>query len=359
MTEGRDRRSQRGSRIESGNYRLYLVIRHAGLAGFVAHIGFIPLFWWLNVPVLALFNIVSVAIWGIARWRNERGEHALAIVMLTVEVIGHAVLATLYLGWHSGFPHYLVTLITFVMFNYRISDRLVALQAIGIVLIYAGLFTWTQHGGWVALPASWLAWLQFGNILVSFLTLALVSFYFRAASMHSVRALQELAHTDQLTRLPNRHRLWERLEGERLRSEHEGRSFVLILADIDHFKAINDEFGHEAGDRVLCHLGEVLTACLREQDTVGRWGGEEFLLLLPQMNLAEGVRAAERMREAVAKSTLLLAGHGISVTVSFGLTECRPPVELDRCLRLADLALYQAKADGRNRVRAAEPGLAG
>ena len=357
MTEGRDRRSPRGSRIESGNYRLYLVIRHAGLAGLLAHVGFVPLFWWLGVPEMALFNVLSVVVWALARWRNELGEHALAIALVTAEVVLHAILATLYLGWDSGFPHYLVTLVTFVMFNYKLADRWVAAQAVLIVLIYAGLFTWTQQGPWVPLPAEWLAWLQFGNILVSFLTLTLISFYFRAASMHSVRALQELAHTDQLTRLPNRHRLWERLEGERLRGEHERLPFVVVMTDIDHFKAINDQYGHEVGDRVLCHFSEILTGCLREQDTVGRWGGEEFLLILPQMHLGEGVKAAERMREAVAKSTLLQEGRGISVTSSFGVAECWPGGDLDRALREADRALYRAKAAGRNRVLAAEPGL--
>lgn len=354
MAEGRDRRRDPGSRIESGNYRLYLVIRHAGLAGLIAHVGFIPLFWLLGLPVLAAFNVLSVVIWLAARWRNEYGNHGLAIFLLTAEVVAHAVLATLYLGWGSGFPHYLVTLIPFVMFNYRLRDSLVVVQAILIVLVYAGLFSWTHTGGWVSLPVAWLAWLQFSNILISFSTLALVSFYFRAASIHSFEAMQALAHTDQLTRLPNRHRLWERLEGERLRSEYEGSSFVLVMADIDHFKTINDLHGHEIGDRVLCHVSDVLAACLREQDTVGRWGGEEFLLILPQMQLADGVKAAERMREAVAKAPLLLEGRGLAVTLSFGVEECRPGSVPDRALRQADAALYRAKAAGRNRVIAAD-----
>lgn len=354
MADGRDRRSQPGSPIESGNYRLYLVIRYAGLAGLIAHSVFIPLFLLLNVPLLAIFNLFSVAAWALARARNEQGQHAFAIQLLTAEVILHALVATVLLGWDSGFPHYLVTLITFTMFNYRQRNRFVALQAVLIVLIYAGLFSWTHQGGLVPLPEQWLAWLQFGNILVSFLTLALISYYFREASILSERTMEELAHTDQLTRLPNRHRLWQRLEGEQLRSQHAGRPFVLVMADIDHFKSINDRHGHAAGDRVLRHVSEVLTACLREQDTVGRWGGEEFLLVLPQMHLPEGLRAAERMREAIAKSTLLLDGKGLSVTASFGVGVSAPGQDLDQLLRLADAALYRAKAAGRNRVEPAQ-----
>ena len=356
MAEGRDRRSQRGSRIESGNYRLYLVVRHGSLTGLLAHIAFIPLFLLLGVPSLAAFNVLSVAAWALARWRNEQGRHGYAIQLITLEVVLHAVLATVLLGWDSGFPHYLVTLITFVMFNYQQRNVIVVLQAVGIVLIYAGLFSWTHTGGFISLPPHWLAWLQFSNILVSFSTLALISYYFREASLHSEQSMAELAHTDQLTRLPNRHRLWERLEGERLRSAHQQQSFVLVMADIDHFKAINDQYGHETGDRVLRHVSELLTACLREQDTVGRWGGEEFLLILPQMQQADGLRAAERMREAVTKSTMLLEGRGVSVTLSFGVAACTPGTDLDACLREADAALYRAKAAGRNRVMAAETG---
>ncbi|NQD35536.1 GGDEF domain-containing protein [Permianibacter sp. IMCC34836] len=356
MIVGRDRRSQRGSRIESANYRLFLVVAHGSSLGLVAHIGFIPLFLWLGVPVLAWFNVASVAVWALAKWLNVRGEHPWAIQLITIEVILHALLATALLGWASGFPHYLVTLVTFTMFNYRLRNALVALQAIAIVLLYAGLFHWTHAGGLMALPDATLAWLQFGNILISFLTLALVSFYFREASLQTVQSMAELAHTDQLTGLPNRRKLWERLEGEHLRSQHQDRPFVVIMADIDHFKAINDQHGHEAGDAVLCHVSELLKACLREQDTVGRWGGEEFLLILPQMSKQDGVRAAERMREAVAKSPLLRDGKGLSVTLSFGVDDCPPGADLDRCLRQADTALYQAKAEGRNRVLAAETG---
>ncbi len=355
MAGDRDRRSARMTRIASVNYRLYLVIRHSGLVGLLVHVGMVPMFLLLGVPSLALLNVFSVAAWLFARWRNERGDHGTAIVVLTVEVVVHAVLATLTLGWHAGFAHYLVTLITFVMFNYRLSDRLVVLQSVLIVLIYAGLFAGTQGGGWQQLPASQLAWLQFGNMLASFFTLALISYYFRSASIHSVQVMQELAHTDQLTRLPNRHHLWERLEGERLRSQHRDSLFVIVMADIDRFKAINDQHGHAIGDRVLCHVSELLAASLREQDTVGRWGGEEFLVILPGMTLADGMRAAERIREAVAKSVLLSSGQGLAVTLSCGVTDCRPGDDLDHCLRRADEALYRAKAEGRNRVMAASP----
>ncbi|MEG0009678.1 diguanylate cyclase [Aeromonas lusitana] len=154
--------------------------------------------------------------------------------------------------------------------------------------------------------------------------------------------LKRLGETDQLTGLYNRHFFFEhyhhKLQGE-------GRT-GLIMLDIDHFKQINDRFGHQTGDRVLCSFSECVAAQLRAEDMFVRSGGEEFLILLPQIDEQILLKVAERIRAAVAA----MAPDPAPITVSLGTTLVRPGEAVSAVLARADEWLYQAKRSGRNRV---------
>jgi len=163
--------------------------------------------------------------------------------------------------------------------------------------------------------------------------------------------LQRLATTDRLTGAWNRTHLEETLVAEMGRAERYQQPLSLLIFDIDHFKAINDTHGHLVGDEVLIELIRRIRAHLRTVDVLARWGGEEFVLLLPHCGSAEALRVAEKLRALVADPPFPLAGQ---VTASFGLAQWRPHEHLDTWLKRADDALYAAKAAGRNRVRPAE-----
>ena len=163
--------------------------------------------------------------------------------------------------------------------------------------------------------------------------------------------LQRLATTDRLTGAWNRTHLEETLVAEMGRAERYRQPLSLLIFDIDHFKAINDTHGHLVGDEVLIELIRRVRAHLRAVDVLARWGGEEFVLLLPHCGSAEALRVAEKLRALVADPPFPLAGQ---VTASFGLAQWRPHEHLDTWLKRADDALYAAKAAGRNRVRPAE-----
>ncbi|WP_018879035.1 diguanylate cyclase [Thioalkalivibrio sp. ALE9] len=159
--------------------------------------------------------------------------------------------------------------------------------------------------------------------------------------------IRRLAHTDWLTGLANRLSLGDTLEAEMERSRRYGRPLSLIMFDIDRFKDFNDDYGHETGDEVLKRLAETVRGALREADSLGRWGGEEFMVVVPETTGAGAEAMAEKLRKAVAA---METPCPISVAASFGVSEMRPGDTPKTLARRVDEAMYQAKESGRNRV---------
>lgn len=164
------------------------------------------------------------------------------------------------------------------------------------------------------------------------------------------KMLEQASRTDYLTGVLNRRAMTRRLEEYAQQPGHAGAAFTVVLVDIDHFKQVNDAHGHDVGDRALVQFAEELRAGLRDSDLLGRWGGEEFLLLLPHTRQEQAAALAERLRVRIAEMRLDLPVDTLRLTGSFGVAEFLPGDDLDRCLKRADEALYRAKARGRNRV---------
>jgi two-component system cell cycle response regulator len=174
------------------------------------------------------------------------------------------------------------------------------------------------------------------------------------ALRRSNQLLLELSNTDPLTGIFNRRYFMEALEKEFQRAQRKHAPFTLALLDIDHFKRINDRFGHPQGDLVLIALAAVIQGELRRYDIIARYGGEEFILLLPETSTDEGFAVVERLRAAVEKMVLPHPMEGYRVTVSLGVSAF-PAERITSVYDLiseADNALYRAKAGGRNQVRA-------
>lgn len=171
------------------------------------------------------------------------------------------------------------------------------------------------------------------------------------------QSLRFAATHDFLTNLLNRAEILVALEREFSRGGREDKPAALILADIDHFKRVNDTLGHAAGDEVLKEVARRLKADLRPYDVVGRYGGEEFLLILPGCNLANGARRANEIRELVAKDPIVTPFGTASATVSMGVTATvsTRDCSVAEFLREADVSLYEAKKNGRNRVEVYSP----
>lgn len=163
--------------------------------------------------------------------------------------------------------------------------------------------------------------------------------------------LAEASNRDGLTGTFNRRYIEQTLTREFSRVKRYEGSLSLILLDLDHFKLINDKSGHLAGDEVLRRTAEVLTGCVREADTLGRYGGEEFIIILPQTRLRGAMILAERVRQRVEEAVIPFHDEIIKLTVSVGVTQMHPETPIyERLIQEADTALYQSKQNGRNLV---------
>ena len=166
--------------------------------------------------------------------------------------------------------------------------------------------------------------------------------------------LAEKIRVDPLTGCANRLALDERFSDELARFKRHGRVFSLALVDVDHFKKVNDTFGHQVGDNCLREIARKLGLGLRQTDFLSRFGGEEFVLILPETDSSQAVKVAEKQRLLIQRTKFQVKGHKVPVTVSMGVTEIKDDdMGLASALRRADGAMYRAKQTGRNRV---EPG---
>lgn len=171
--------------------------------------------------------------------------------------------------------------------------------------------------------------------------------------------IQELATRDELTKLFNRRHMNEILTQHQLRLERSGHHcFCLAIMDLDHFKRVNDTYGHAAGDEVLCRFSQVAQEALRQTDVLARWGGEEFLVLLTDATPDQALRGMERVRERLAQSEVLTVNRELRATFSAGLAAYHVGEPLEACIERADKALYEAKQAGRDRTCLSTPDVA-
>jgi diguanylate cyclase (GGDEF)-like protein len=174
------------------------------------------------------------------------------------------------------------------------------------------------------------------------------------ARLHRIVELQALV--DGLTGISNRRQCEEALTSEISRADRLGTPLTLVLADLDDFKAINDAHGHATGDDVLREFAAVLRATVRDSDLAGRWGGEEFMLLLPGADAVGGAQLADRVRTSLMERSFVGQEEAVvSVTCSFGVAQHSPGLDERDLFAAADRALYRAKREGKNRVELDTP----
>jgi diguanylate cyclase (GGDEF)-like protein len=243
-------------------------------------------------------------------------------------------------------------ILAWFLFDRALQRRVVAVAYFLAVAMPAAAFG-MKHG-WTALPPV-LA--MFTALLVTSGTVVVILIEFTrmheayAASRRAQDALERMAHTDPLTELPNRRRLMEELTREAAVAARFGLPLAVIEFDLDHFKEINDVYGHQIGDRVLIAVADHVQRRLRATDVVGRLGGEEFLVVVPGNTISEAKRLAEELCRSLRERPM--AGDRAWVTGSFGVTVYEPGDTAEAILARADGALYCAKRDGRDRVATA------
>ncbi len=249
---------------------------------------------------------------------------------------------------------------------YTLFDRTPVLYGLGSFLVIQVLTLWACQKGLIPYAplmhethvidgrfmVSWLIFIV-GGCLLFIITNFVISGYIIERLRIRENRLDEMAKTDELTQLYNRRYFFDLFNKEMSRSLRYKRNMAMILGDIDHFKQINDVYGHLAGDEALVEVADALNSQLREHDIIARYGGEEFIILLPETDLEGANVVAERCRTAVESRRIHTRhGHTISLTISLGVTICLVThgIKPEEMIKRADESLYRAKNMGRNRV---------
>ncbi|GGP50032.1 GGDEF domain-containing protein [Shewanella saliphila] len=214
----------------------------------------------------------------------------------------------------------------------------------------------------IFLPQHIIEHAQYSNsytlrLILSFLTMSFLSALYEYSRMQSYinalelsRQYQELAMRDPLTKLANRRNAAAILEQEKSRLQRNNEPLSVLLCDLDHFKLVNDKYGHNGGDMVLTELSALFKEQVRQQDCVARWGGEEFLIILPQTSAEQASIIAEKIRSSVEQHTVNFLSQQIKTTISIGISQLSDDQSIDELINTADKCLYQAKTLGRNQV---------
>jgi len=300
--------------------------------------------WLLRVGLAAFFVIAGLLARHLQRWAEGLYLLSGAVCCAGVMVLGTLVPA----GKLLAFGGSLMTL----------SFAFVLSREIGRVLRAVTLVIVTMNTSGALLGYTLRDLLQFDGYLVATAMVLLVASVIQERTERAAFSLdvqmRDLAHTDPLTSLPNRRRLLLTLPHLLALADRGRTPLCLMVIDLDHFKAINDTHGHAAGDAVLQAFGPLLVAQLRSADFVARVGGEEFVVVLPLTPLTGGHCVAERLREAIARTPLVIGSVELRLSISLGLAERCPGEDGETLQKRADAALYVAKRQGRNRVAVAE-----
>lgn len=316
----------------------------------------------VTMPVLArpvvvrmvLSEIPIAALLALIPWLNRQGRINAARWLLAGCAIGSQLLVIwldfgTYLNTHFYFVVFaLLPVVFFPLSNWR--------SIVFLFILNMGLFlyferTWCPPSADVlALPVQNVTHLRGSYTVTAFATVLLFMLLQDGLAMRSERRLDRMSVTDALTGLPNRRFFELAFEQEQAKSRRDGTPLALALIDLDHFKQINDRYGHKAGDALLQHVAQTLRQNTRAGNVVARVGGEEFAVLLPNTAMADAAEVAERMRVAMANNRCEYDGKALEITLSIGVAPVDPVAHRDLSYRLADDALYAAKQAGRNRV---------
>ena len=330
------------------------------------HLVFTICFVAVHIFPLAIYNVAATAFYFFhATVTCKKKQYMYIYISALTEVLFHSSLASIMLGWNWGFMIYTIVMVPIAFYlaytlpkheesvmSPLVSSAIVMLCYIlthvicqRIVPLYKGVYP-------NYMP---LAFYYF-NTMIAFVMMLLFSILFALEIRYMQRrleqencTLEEVARIDPLTHLLNRRSMntyMEQIEKEVVQTQ---RPFCVMMADIDDFKKINDTYGHDCGDEVLIAIADIIAHCVRENDYVCRWGGEEILILV-QTNLALASQVAERIRQQIASKEIVYNGKNVHVTTTLGVSEYRDGMNIRSMIEEADQNLYKGKKNGKNQV---------
>lgn len=312
-------------------------------------------------PAIVMQMVWSLLQSSINRWLRVYQLSFVAVSLLVILVPGHTVHYHTLGLWRLWILPAMLLVPWLLLVAARGGNREARTVLLGFIVFLAAALN-DLLIDWIHLDSTLLAPLGFMAVLVA-MAVSLANRFTnmygkleqevaqRTAELSAAnQQLARVARLDHLTGLLNRRGFIEEAQSEIRRFERMGKPFSLVLADVDNFKRFNDAYGHVCGDHVLNRLATLLRSRLREIDQVGRWGGEEFIMLLPVTDTEGATVVAEKMRQAVAGSAFEFDNQQLAITMTFGLATFGAGDTLDACVARADSALYRGKASGRNKV---------
>lgn len=339
----------RGSSLAGKAY--WAMVQRVALTAACIDLGYIGLFLWLGSVPLALVNLGSIALYLGAYALIQRRRNVPGLVLIWAEVIGHSALGSLLIGWDSGFHYYLLLFIPAIVIAN--AGRYAVPIVLALLVYYVGLRAVCDHLGPLdPLQGHGMQIVNWIHICIAFALSAALAGYYRRTILIAEGRLLKQATLDGLTGLYNRSHFQTQAQHALALCQRTREPVALLLCDVDHFKQVNDTHGHAVGDQVLQAVAQIMSRNLREGDLLARWGGEEFLTLMPCSTAGAAQEVADRIRQAVQATTLEL-GEGsapLQVTLSFGVTQVLGTQDLKAATARADRALYASKRAGRNCV---------
>ncbi|MDB4838062.1 GGDEF domain-containing protein [Marinomonas sp.] len=334
--------------VSDENYYQYILLLMVGTLGFIIHVVLIYFFYYINITSLAMLNILSVITWAVANRENHQGRHSNSTIIVCLEITIHAACAIYYMGLDSGFQFYLWPVALLASINPKLDNKKSVLIGCIFIIIFA-MLKWSFKNESYEHPSHELVdWLYFVNVLSSGVVVILTVLIIRKTYDRQQNNLLEIAIKDELTGLYNRRYINNYFEKSSTNLSVEKEPYCIVIGDVDHFKRINDSWGHDVGDKVLISISHCLQPFLRSSDIACRWGGEEFLILLNNTTEKKAVALIDNLRKEISETILIDLDTSYRVTMSFGVIESSNRDVYENLIKAADNNLYKAKESGRN-----------
>lgn len=327
--------------VRSRSVRTFLLLALGVLAAISAVVEALDKNWLIAAPAATVAVLTPLVLHLARRRRFDRLPEIYGLVIL-----GGLLVMGAFTQWHHA--RYLVWIPLYPFAFYFLGGLRTggALSLLGLLLLTG---TYFEYGRWSS--ASPVATEYAIQVLFAFTVSIVLAFFYERTRLRQQQRLYEQATEDFLTGLPNRRGFYQVVTTIAEQSRRLSHSFSIILFDLDDFKDANDRFGHDAGDALLREIATHVQRWVRRGDVVARWGGEEFIILVPHCNLEGATALAEKLRASIAGHRFAVAGH---ITASFGVAESAPQEHIQNLISRADRALYLAKGAGKNRVESEE-----
>ena len=328
----------------------------------ITHIMYFLMFFKTGIDEMAIFNIFSIIFYIVTVSVFKYVKEKLYIIYAAIaEVIIHASLATIFVGLVADFGMFLLMLVTMI---FLMPDRKISFLVLGICVLLYGtlkLFYLNPEYAVYDIGISLSKKFYIINIFIGSSVLVYVSVIYTMMNNYKEcklrvqnEQLRIMASTDPLTKLSNRRAMQKNLAEICKKSKTTGNKYVIAIGDIDNFKKVNDTYGHDFGDSVLSTVASVINENVPENGFTARWGGEEFLFVIPDADVKEGFSYAEKIIQMIRQQTFSNGKTTFSVTMTFGVCEGLPDDNIDNVISTADKRLYKGKMSGKNHAEYAD-----